>query len=257
MNPKMEQVLWLLLWSVDTAMNPSYRNLFDSFEIWAYRNGLQRRLQYLESRKQVLKERKLAGTDFLMKLPECDRASILAGREPESVWSREWDGRWRMVLFDLPAKDRILRARLWRWLRANGYGLLQQSIWITPDPDLALEKRWRKKNPTLSKLALFDALPSAATDNLQVVESAWDFARINDAYSQLETHLEFLESAGAGDEQLNAWLVTEWELRKKALFLDPMLPRALHPQGYRGVDAWNKHAAAREKLREIFLKLAK
>ena len=40
-QPKTEELLNLLLWSTDQLMNPSFRNLTDSFETWAYRNGFQ------------------------------------------------------------------------------------------------------------------------------------------------------------------------------------------------------------------------
>jgi hypothetical protein len=52
-QPKTEEVLNLLLWSADMLARPTFRNLTDSYESWAYRNGLLRQATTLE-RRQLL-----------------------------------------------------------------------------------------------------------------------------------------------------------------------------------------------------------
>jgi hypothetical protein len=39
-NSKTEEFLNLLLWSAEQLMRPTFRNLTDSYEAWAYRHGL-------------------------------------------------------------------------------------------------------------------------------------------------------------------------------------------------------------------------
>ena len=51
MKPKTEELLYLLLWSCERLARPTFRNLTDSFEAWAYRNGLHRQLAELERQK--------------------------------------------------------------------------------------------------------------------------------------------------------------------------------------------------------------
>ena len=53
MKPKTEEFLNLLLWSADQLMRPTFRNLTDSYESWAYRNGFMRQVATLE-RQQLL-----------------------------------------------------------------------------------------------------------------------------------------------------------------------------------------------------------
>lgn len=43
----------------------------------------------------------------------------------------KWDGRWRMVLFDIPEKRRVVRDVLRAKLKSWGFMPWQQSIWIT------------------------------------------------------------------------------------------------------------------------------
>ena len=93
----------LPLWSADRLMRPTFRNLTDSYESWAYRKGLLRRIALLE--KQRLIERDpVRPDDRLYRLTWQGRLHALGGRDPLARWSREWDGRWRLVLFDVPTK---------------------------------------------------------------------------------------------------------------------------------------------------------
>jgi DNA-binding transcriptional regulator PaaX len=72
--------------------------------------------------------------DRIYRLTEQGRLHALGGRDPAAQWSRHWDGRWRLVLFDVPMEQHIHRGRLRRYLHAKGFGCLQGSVWITPDP---------------------------------------------------------------------------------------------------------------------------
>src|SRR5437868_10474958 len=58
MGPKTEELLNILLWSADLLVNPSWRSLFESYEGWAYRNGLLIQIGRLEQRKWVTRKSK-------------------------------------------------------------------------------------------------------------------------------------------------------------------------------------------------------
>ena len=53
----------------------------------------------------------------------------LEGLEPKSG---EWDGKWRMVFFDIESKKNLLRDRLRRYLRQMGFKKYQESVWVYP-----------------------------------------------------------------------------------------------------------------------------
>lgn len=46
----------------------------------------------------------------------------------------KWDGRWRLVFFDIPVQDNSRRHSLTSKLRRLGFQQLQRSIWIHPFP---------------------------------------------------------------------------------------------------------------------------
>lgn len=45
---------------------------------------------------------------------------------------RKWDGRWRMVVFDIPERRRHLRFRLRAVMLDMGFARLQDSVWVYP-----------------------------------------------------------------------------------------------------------------------------
>jgi phenylacetic acid degradation operon negative regulatory protein len=178
MKPKTAELLYLLLWACDTAARPTFRNLTDSFEAWAYRSGLHRQLAVLEQ-QQLLEARQDSSGSRLHRLTEAGRLIALGSRDPVARWKRRWDGKWRMVLFDVPQSRASDRARLRRSLADRGFGYLQDSVWITPDA-LTGEREVLATGPVdVESLILLEARPCAGESNADIVAGAWDSDAIN------------------------------------------------------------------------------
>jgi len=226
-------------------MRPSFRNLHESFEGWAYRNGFLRELALLEKRRFV--ERRTA-TDRIYRLTAEGRLHALGGRDPEAQWSRPWDGRWRLVCFDVPIAKNKQRRRLRRYLHSKGFGYLQHSIWITPDK-LAEEMRlFRSTKTDVESLILLEARACAGESDADVVAGAWDFDAINRRY---RWHLKILAGRPAGRVRsqaeataLRRWAEAERMAWSKAITADPLLPKRLLPRGYLGQLAWRRRTKA-------------
>jgi DNA-binding transcriptional regulator PaaX len=54
-------------------------------------------------------------------------ANTLDGRRPA-----RWDGRWRVLIFDIPEARKSMRVRVRRNLQSSGFLRLQDSVWIYP-----------------------------------------------------------------------------------------------------------------------------
>jgi hypothetical protein len=98
MKAKTEEFLNLLLWSADLLARPTFRNLTDSYEGWAYRHGWLKQVSRLEQR-QLIERDSGSPDDRLYRLSAQGRLHVLGGRDPEERWARHWDGQWRLVLF--------------------------------------------------------------------------------------------------------------------------------------------------------------
>ncbi|HTZ20474.1 MAG TPA: PaaX family transcriptional regulator C-terminal domain-containing protein [Opitutaceae bacterium] len=250
-----EEFLYFLLWTADTlTMRPTWRNLNDPFEIWVNRNGLSRRLRYLEQEK-LLERHPAAELGRVVRLTETGRVAAMGGRDPLERWARAWDGRWRMVLFDLPSKKRGLRMRWWRHLRAAGFGYLQNSVWITPDSLAETERVLARESIAVETLTLFEGRPAGGETDAQLVTGAWDFAQINSLYEQ---HLRLLRDAPttADIAVLHEWVRRERTAWHAAVRLDPLLPQTLLPPDYAGKKAWAARRQAFAKLGQLLVKPA-
>lgn len=260
MKPKTEELLYFLLWSSELLARPTFRNLTDSFEGWAYRNGFRRQLAALE-RQQLLESQRAAAktptsVERVVRLTESGRLRALGGRDPESCWQRAWDGRWHLVLFDLPLGLDRARDRLRFYLRRQGFGYLQQSVWISPDRVQREKDILVGSQVDVESLILLEARPSAGETDEEIVAGAWDFSEINRRYAR---HLKILEDRPSGQvrDPAAAHCFRSWAARERAAWLaavgdDPLLPEALLPQDYLGRKAWQ----ARVKTLQLAAKQA-
>lgn len=88
-----------------------------------------------------LLEKKLVefvGINGKKKLQVTDAGTIyLAGaiEEGQNMCKDEkWDGKWRIVIFDIPVKKRGLRNKIRAIVESFGFKLLQRSVWVSPYP---------------------------------------------------------------------------------------------------------------------------
>ncbi|MGI8602159.1 MAG: hypothetical protein ACR2OZ_04070 [Verrucomicrobiales bacterium] len=246
MKPKTEELLNFLLWSAEKLSRPTFRNLTDSYESWAYRNGFSKQTDILES-KRLLERAPSPGDDRIYRLTWRGRLHALGGRDPEAQWSRPWDGRWRLVLFDVPTKQNSHRTRLRRYLRDRFFGFLQKSVWITPDPLERQQQVLIGGKINVKSLLLLEARPCAGESDAEIIDGAWDFERINDGYRR---HLKILSERPRGTlghsataKNLLRWAETERESWLKAVKADPLLPATILPPAYLGEKAWRQRVA--------------
>ncbi|HEY5550990.1 MAG TPA: PaaX family transcriptional regulator C-terminal domain-containing protein [Opitutaceae bacterium] len=188
------------------------------------------------------------GLDRVVRLTEAGREAALGGADPQACWGRKWDGRWRLVLFDIPESQRALRLRLCRALRELRFGYLQNSVWVSPDPPLEIGRMLRGLDLNVEILTIMDARPCGGESDADLVAGAWDFARVNRDY---EVYLEVLESRPVrqSGRSWNTWLAVEWKAWRRALAGDPLLPAALLPDRYRGKEAFGRRM---KMLRKVF-----
>jgi len=240
-NSKTEEFLNLLFWSAEVLVRPTFRNLTESYESWAYREGLLRQVSRLQRRK-LLERDTSAPNDRLYRLTAEGRLHVLGGRDPGKYWARRWDGRWRLVVFDVPTGQNAKRERLRRYLRSKGFGYLQNSVWITPDPLEEERQVIRGANINVESLLLLEARPCAGESDAEIVAGAWDFERINRGYARHQKVLEERPSRAPRNEgaarALLRWAAAEREAWLHAVANDPLLPSRILPLGYLGRQSW-------------------
>jgi phenylacetic acid degradation operon negative regulatory protein len=245
-----EELLLLMTYSLDLLAMPTFRKWDQSYEGWLYQNGLLHRFQYLEAKKYI--ERRDKGKEWVFRVTDSGRRFLARDRDPEVEWSRKWDGLWRMFVFDLPTPRHKERSSLIRWLRRNGFGYLQDSVWISPHavPDLA--QKLKRVREDAEMCSVLECRPAAGFSDKALVNGAWPFGEIGKrqrAYREFaENAIRTLRAGRVHPRDLFTLLHTERRQWSEALEFDPLLPIALWPGDYEGQRAW--------QLRKDLLRLA-
>ncbi|MBL9171086.1 MAG: hypothetical protein JNN07_25360 [Verrucomicrobiales bacterium] len=242
MKEKTEELLYHMLWACDMLWRPSFRHVFESFEGWAYRNGMMRQLAELERRKLI--ERHSEGLKPAFRLTEMGVSCALGGEDPEARWNRPWQGRWHLVLFDVPNIHTSLRNTLRDRLRDSKLGWLQRSVWVSPDPVTLDSLGLTRVRAAVESLILLEASPSTGETDAEIVLTSWDFPRINELYEQhsvvLTQQPQIAQRDAAAAEQCRSWAAAERAAWLAVCQCDPFLPRELLPEGYQGCLAWER-----------------
>ncbi len=215
---------------------------------WFSSQRFHRKLAQFESNGWIERRPVEGSLERALRLTAAGREIALGGRDPEANWTRKWDGRWRLVLFDIPESQRKVRARLCRGLHQLGFGYLQNSVWISPDPPVRISEMLRGLKLNVEQLTLMEARPCGGESNVDLVKGAWDFPRINRNY---DVYLEVLDGQPRRTRGIswNRWIEVEWKAWNRALGGDPLLPAALLPEDYRGCEAWKRRTGI---LRKVF-----
>jgi phenylacetic acid degradation operon negative regulatory protein len=252
MKPKTELFLYHLLWHLELLSRPTFRNLTDSYEAWAYRRGFLKQIRRLET--HGLLER---GSDVrceAYRLSEAGRLAALGGRDPDQAWDRPWDGLWRIFVFDVPVDHDSERTRLRRSLRRSGFGYLQDSVWISPDAIRDdLRDRIRQVGGVEFLTQFTAQTPNAGTDQA-LARASWPFDKVRHCHERCLEVLTAFPCARPGTsisrETLLAWADAEHAAWRRALEFDPLLPSPLLPVDYLGREVWRRR-------REVFAQAGK
>ncbi len=248
-----QDLLELLLYVGDKLSRPTLANLCADFERSAHKFDL--RQAAIRWEKQGLMQKTRTARETVYQLTDRGRRLFERIDDPRKVWARNWDGRWRLFLFDLPSHDVRLRQMLWRWLRGHRFGYLQYSVWISPNAVEALVRtlEWFQENP--EQFALLEARKITGVSDAALVQGAWDFAEINSRYERYLKEMRNWHQLTANAKTaavLASVLREERTAYAHALMMDPLLPRSIWPPSYRGPQAEQQHRQFRQRLRDRF-----
>ena len=96
---------------------------------WRY----NRAIKYLEQRGQIQLIKK--NDDLFLKLTKKGKTKILLHRLEQSFEKpNSWDGKWRLIIWDIPESSNLERDKIRRVIKNLGCYRLQHSVFITPYP---------------------------------------------------------------------------------------------------------------------------
>lgn len=156
---------------------------------------------------------------------------------------QKWDGLFRAAAFDVPEEKRNLRDLIREHLRSLGFGMLQESLWITPYPLTEVLEEFIKFHHLDDYVLIMESRHISAENARDFAFRVWKLDKI------IETHLDFLNKweEKTKDIQLIKQSAGEWRQEYFDLLAnDPLLPQELLPQPWIG-----------EKTKKLFLTMEK
>ena len=148
---------------------------------------------------------------------------------------KEWDGKWRIISYEIPEVKRHLRDRLRREMEGWGLGPWHRSFWITPHPiienlrDLVLGKEEEKY------IQAFEANHSFG-DREILINKVWKTKELEKRYKELFKIWHDIV-ASQQDPFLKFKKITAHYV--SLLKIDPGLPKELVGERWISFEAWD------------------
>jgi phenylacetic acid degradation operon negative regulatory protein len=136
---------------------------------------------------------------------------------------KKWDGRWRIVFYDIPEENKVLRQQLQGKLKELGFGMIQESVYISPF-DVAEDLREFLIAQDLEDFVFVSLAKGLFVGDIKLLaEKVWGLEKLNEEYFKISQKIKKGESFGE--------IFAEYEdiLRK-----DPCLPFELLPDDWMG-----------------------
>lgn len=139
---------------------------------------------------------------------------------------RKWDRQWRIVVFDIAEANKKTRDNLRAKLRELGFGMLQESVWITPY-DFVVDMREFLEAQGLGENAFVFETSSLRRDNRALAAKIWPLDEINQGYEDLLSLLTKTRGrVKTSEEELRTARSRYLEILRE----DPCLPSGLLPK---------------------------
>lgn len=147
----------------------------------------------------------------------------------------KWDGKWRIISYEIPEKKREIRDRLRREMQGWGLGPWHRSFWITPHPILSTLKSLTSQKEEEKYIQAFEA-DHTFGDREFLIEKVWGKLALDKSYREL--FKKWHEVLSSGDEKTDKLKNVIGEYIN-LLRQDPGLPKELIGGSWIGFEGWN------------------
>ena len=163
-----------------------------------------------------------------------------------------WNGRWHMVLYQVPETNRAAREQLRKKLSWLGFGPLAAAVWVSPHDRTDQVVSAFADDPTI-KIDVFESRSAGVAADRDIAGRAWDLVELNKAYTELlAVYQPRLPGYRGGELDGARTLVERMTLvhdYRLFPFRDPDLPHELLPANWQGRVAHEVFLEAHSLLR--------
>jgi len=147
--------------------------------------------------------------------------------------NKKWDYKWRIVIFDIKEKVRYKRDILREKLVELGFGMLQQSVYISPHDFLEDIYEFLQTQNLTDQVFVFTAKHYLMGDAQEFAEKIWKIEDLENKYFELLQKIFELKKEPAGKVKLKKIR----QIKQEYLVIlsnDPFLPFELLPEDWIG-----------------------
>lgn len=162
-----------------------------------------------------------------------------------------WEGRWTMVIYQVPESERAVREELRKRLAWHGFGQLSPSTWLSPHELMPEARELAAEYPS----ARIDVLWCGTGDLEQdrdLAARCWDLEQLGADYQEFISTYSALndETANAVKDGRTALIERMHVIGdfRRFPFRDPHLPPALQPQNWPSSEAYGLFGAIHRQL---------
>lgn len=182
-------------------------------------------------------------TGYLEKIIKNGKPYLRITNRGQQAWQRDfsflamrdtpWDGKWRLVIFDLPEDKKSIRESLRRKLYKLGFGQLQKSIYINPFDFVQDMAEFLENKHLLGYAFVLTAKHELMGNAQKLANRVWKLEKINREYKKILKELKRLKTIN--NEQKREVLLRRLFFDLSDLLVrDPILPKELLPDDWLG-----------------------
>lgn len=150
-----------------------------------------------------------------------------------NLQNKRWDGKWRIVIFDIEEENKRVRDLFRRKLKELGFGGFQKSVWISPHDFLKDFKEFLENYNLQDKVVLIETKNFYVGDIKKLAVRLWHLDDINNLYRALYDNLLQIKSL----KKLRDRVKLLNSLREEIIYVylkDPYLPKDFLPDDWLG-----------------------
>ena len=169
---------------------------------------------------------------------------------PITNLTRKWNKHWTIIVFDIEEKFRVIRDSLREKLRNIGFGMLQESVFITPNDIVRDFSEFVESYNLEDSVYILEVSQIVGGDVKSLVNKIWHLDELDERYIKILNKIRKLDLTRTSDrpkqfnnpgkEDKEKLLNFIKDIRKEyleILLIDPFLPKELLPENWQGREA--------------------
>ena len=225
-------------------MSSSYKNMYG----WIPRRYQKHNFYQLVSRslKTQLIEKIEKNGKIYIRITSDGKKAVQRDFPMLLLQNKTWDGKWRIVMFDVEEVNKKVRERLRGKLKELGFGMLQKSVFISPHGIIEDFIEFAQTSGIRDYLYILETHDLIVGDEKEFANKIWKLQELNEKYKEIVDEIEEIKNRhmiSNSDRIEKSYIQKEKNVRtvkNKWLMIvaqDPFLPKMLLPKPWYGEKA--------------------